>query len=83
MTRDFWQIFLMISFTGLLFGGIIYFALKKNNVCDKLVRFNDGTQVEAKDVRSHDNGMTTITTCTDDVLRTPTLNIKMVEELKK
>ena len=83
MTRDFWQIFLMISFTGLLFGGIIYFALKKNNVCDKLVRFNDGTQVEAKDVRSHDNGMTTITTCTDDVLRTPTLNIKMVEELNK
>ena len=83
MTRDFWQIFLMISFTGLLFGGIIYFALKKNNVCDKLVRFNDGTQVEAKDVRSHDNGMTTITTCTDDVFRTPTLNIKMVEELKK
>lgn len=83
MTRDFWQIFLMISFTGLLFGGIIYFALKKNNVCDKLVRFNDGTQIEAKDVRSHDNGMTTITTCTDDVLRTPTLNIKMVEELKK
>jgi hypothetical protein len=83
MTRDFWQIFLMISFTGLLFGGIIYFALKKNNVCDKLVRFNDGTQVEAKDVRSHDNGMTTITTCTDDILRTPTLNIKMVEELKK
>ena len=83
MIRDFGQIFLMISFTGLLFGGIIYFALKKNNVCDKLVRFNDGTQVEAKDVRSHDNGMTTITTCTDDILRTPTLNIKMVEELKK
>jgi len=83
MTRDFWQIFLIISFTGLVFGGIIYFATKKNDVCDKLVRFNDGTQVEAKDVRSHDNGMTTITTCTDDVLRTPTLNIKMVEELKK
>ena len=83
MIRDFGQIFLMISFTGLLFGGIIYFALKKNNVCDKLVRFNDGTQIEAKDVRSHDNGMTTITTCTDDVLRTPTLNIKMVEELNK
>ena len=48
-----------------------------------MVRFNDGTQVEAKDVRSYDNGMTTITTCTDECLRTPTLNIKMVEELKK
>ena len=83
MIRDFWQIFLMISFTGLVFGGIIYFGFKKNDVCDKLVRFNDGTQIEAKDVRSRDNGMTTIKTCTDDVLRTPTLNIKMVEELKK
>lgn len=83
MIRDFGQIFLIISFTGLVFGGIIYFGLKKNNVCDKLVRFNDGTQIEAKDVRSYDNGMTKITNCTDDVLRTPTLNIKMVEELKK
>jgi len=29
------------------------------------------------------NGMTVIKTCTDDILRTPTLNIKMVEELNK
>jgi len=83
MIRDFGQIFLMISFTGLFFGGIIYFGLKKDNVCDNLVRFNDGTQIEAKDVSSGDNGMTVIKTCTDDILRTPTLNIKMVEELKK
>ena len=76
-------VFFIIGLTVLVYGGIMYLAFNKNNTCDKLVRFNDGTQVEAKNVRSSDNGMTTIKTCTDDVLRTPTLNIKMVEELKK
>ena len=83
MIRNFGTIFFVIILSGLIYGGILYLTFKKNDVCDKLVRFNDGTQIEAKDVRSHDNGMTTITNCTDDVLRTPTLNIKMVEELKK
>lgn len=83
MIRNLSTVFFVIILSGLIYGGIIYLAFNKNNTCDKLVRFNDGTQVEAKDVRSHDNGMTTIKTCTDDVLRTPTLNIKMVEELKK
>lgn len=83
MIRNFGTIFLIIGLIGLIYVGIIYLAFKKGDVCDKLVRFNDGTQIEAKDVRSYDNGMTSIKTCTDDVLRTPTLNIKMVEELKK
>lgn len=83
MIRNFGTLFFVIILSGLIYGGILYLSFKKGDVCDKLVRFNDGTQVEAKDVRSYHNGMTTITNCTDDVLRTPTLNIKMVEELKK
>jgi hypothetical protein len=83
MIRNFKTVFFVIILSTLVYTGIIYLAFNKNNTCDKLVRFNDGTQVEAKDVRSSDNGMTTIKICTDDVLRTPTLNIKMVEELKK
>ena len=83
MIRNLGIVFFVIILTALFYGGIIYLRFNKNNTCDKLVRFNDGTHVEAKDVRSYDNGMTTIKTCTDDVLRTPTLNIKIVEELKK
>lgn len=83
MIRNLGTVFFIITLTALVYGMIIYLAFKKGDVCDKLVRFNDGTQIEAKDVRSYDNGMTTIKTCTDDILRTPTLNIKMVEELKK
>ena len=83
MIRKFGTVYFVIILSGLIYGGIMYLAFNKNNTCDKLVRFNDGTQIEAKDVRSYDNGMTTITNCTDDVLRTPTLNIKMVEELNK
>jgi hypothetical protein len=83
MIRNFGTVFFVVILSGLIYGGILYLAFKKGDVCDKLVRFNDGTQIEAKDVRSHDNGMTTIITCTDESLRTPTLNIKVVEELKK
>ena len=83
MIRNLKTVFFIIGLTVLVYGGILYLAFDKNNLCDKMVRFNDGTQVEAKNVCSYDNGMTTITTCTDEVLRTPTLNIKMVEELKK
>lgn len=83
MIRNLGIVFFVIILSTLVYTGIIYLAFNKSNTCDKLVRFNDGTQVEVKDVRSYDNGMTTIKTCTDDILRTPTLNIKMVEELKK
>ena len=83
MIRKFGTVYFVIILSGLIYGGIMYMAFNKNNTCDKLVRFNDGTQIEVKDVSSGDNGMTVIKTCTDDILRTPTLNIKMVEELKK
>ena len=83
MIRDFWQIVLIISVTGLVFGGIIYLGSKENKVCDTLVRLNDGTQYEANQVQSYSSGMTSIRLCTGEVLRTPTVNIKMVEELKK
>lgn len=83
MIRKFRTVYFVIILSGLIYGGIMYLVFNKNNTCDKLVRFNDGTQIEVKDVSSGDNGMTVIKTCTDDILRTPTLNIKMVEELKK
>ena len=83
MIRNLSTVFFIITLTALVYGGILYLIFDKNNVCNKMVRFNDGTQVEAKDVSSYNNGMTTIITCTDECLRTPTLNIKMVEELKK
>jgi hypothetical protein len=83
MIRNFGTVYFVIILSGLIYGGIMYMAFNKNNTCDKLVRFNDGTQIEVKDVSSDDNGMTVIKTCTDDILRTPTLNIKMVEELNK
>ncbi len=83
MIRNFGTVYFVIILSVLIYGGIMYMAFNKNNTCDKLVRFNDGTQIEVKDVSSDDNGMTVIKTCTDDILRTPTLNIKMVEELNK
>lgn len=83
MIRNYKNFLFVVGLTSLTYFGILYLGFRKNDVCDILVRFKDGTQVEAKDVRSYDNGMTTIITCTDKTLRLPTLNIKMVEELKK
>ena len=76
-------IYTLIVISGILFGDIIYQEIKKRGVCDEIVTFNDGTQYEVTEVSSYRNGMTTIKLCNGHVFRTPTLNIKMVEELKK
>lgn len=76
-------IYTLIVISGILFGVIIYQGIKKRSVCDEIVTFNDGTQYEVTEVSSYRNGMSTIKLCNGHVFRTPTLNIKMVEELKK
>jgi hypothetical protein len=83
MTRNLGLVFFVIIFTSLVYGGILYLSLKESKVCDQMVRLNDGTQYEATQVLSYSSGMTSIRLCTGEVLRTPTVNIKMVEELKK
>jgi hypothetical protein len=83
MIRENIGIFLMISFTGLVFGGIIYFGFKKDNVCDELVILNDGSQIEATDVLSYESGMSTIKMCNGQWMDTPTINIKMVKPIEK
>ena len=76
-------VYVLMVISGLLFGTLIYQGIKKEGVCDELVTFNDGTQYEVTEVLSYRNGMSTIKQCNGHVFRTPTLNIKMVEELKK
>jgi len=44
MIRNFGTVYFVIILSGLIYGGIMYMAFNKNNTCDKLVRFNDGTQ---------------------------------------
>ena len=73
----------IITLCAFIYGLIIYWAFKDDQVCDTLVRFNDGTQMEAKNVHSYNNGMSSIELCTGEILRTPSLNIKTIEELKK
>lgn len=76
-------VYVLVVISLLLSGAIIYLSIKKRSVCDEIVTFNDGTQYEVIEVLSYRNGMTTIKLCNGHVFRTPTLNIKMVEELKK
>ena len=83
MTRNLGLVFFAIMLSVLVYGGILYLSLRDRKVCDQMVRLNDGTQYEATQVLSYSSGMTSIRLCTGEVLRTPTINIKMVEELKK
>ena len=53
----------MIILTFLLSGGIIYYSIKKDKVCDELVILNDGSQIEATQVISYESGMSTIKMC--------------------
>lgn len=83
MIRNLGLVFFAIMLSVLVYGGILYLSLRDRKVCDQMVRLNDGTQYEATQVLSYSSGMTSIRLCTGEVLRTPTINIKMVEELKK
>lgn len=76
-------VYVLSVISGILCSTIIYLSIKKRNVCDEIVTFNDGTQYEVIEVLSYRNGMSTIKLCNGHVFRTPTLNIKMVEELNK
>lgn len=83
MIRNLGLVFFTIMLSVLVYGGILYLSLRDRKVCDQIVRLNDGTQYEATQVLSYSSGMISIRLCTGEVLRTPTINIKMVEELKK
>jgi hypothetical protein len=66
-----------------LSGGMVYFSFKKSKVCDELVILNDGSQIEAKQVLSHESGMSTIKMCNGQWMDIPTVNIKMVKPIEK
>jgi hypothetical protein len=67
----------------MVYGLLTYVIGEENKVCDKLVIMNDGTQIEATQVSSYNNGMSTIKMCGGEWLDTPTLNIKMVKHIEK
>jgi hypothetical protein len=83
MIRENIGIVLMIILTFLLSGGIIYYSIKKDKVCDELVILNDGSQFEATQVLSYESGMSTIKMCNGQWMDTPTVNIKMVKPIEK
>ena len=67
----------------LFYGVVFYIVYSENKKCDELVILNGGIQIEAKDVISDENGITTIELCTGEWLRTPSINIKMVKPIEK
>jgi hypothetical protein len=54
-----------------------------DKTCDELVIMNDGSQIEATEVTSYENGMSTIEMCDDTQMRTPTINIKFIKHIEK
>jgi hypothetical protein len=72
-----------IILTLLVYCVSLYFFFEDSKVCDELVIMNDGSQIESTSVYSDEYGMTTIRQCNGEEVRIPTINIKMVKELKK
>ncbi len=74
------SIVFIISF--IIIGGVFCLPFMINNkTCDELVIMNDGSQIEATDVTSYENGMSTIKMCDDTQMRTPTINIKFIKHI--
>lgn len=81
--RNFSAILFVAVLSGLVYGGIIWFAYEESKDCDELVILNDGSQIEATNVLSYRSGMSTIKMCNGQWMDTPTVNIKMVKPLNK
>jgi hypothetical protein len=83
MIRKFSIITTLVISIVLVYGLLTYTIGEEDKVCDELVIMNDGTQIEATQVASYNNGMSTIKMCGGEWLDTPTLNIKMVKHIEK
>ena len=83
MIRNFSFVIFVVVLTGLLYGVIIYLSYSENKVCDELVIINDGTQIEATQVSSHQNGMSYIRQCDGNEVRIPTISIKLIKQIEK
>jgi hypothetical protein len=83
MVRNFSFVIFVVILTGLLYGVIIYFSYSESKVCDELVIMNDGTQIEATQVSSYQNGVSNIRQCDGNEVRIPTISIKMIKHIKK
>jgi len=82
MVRNFIIAVLVVS-VGLLCGLLTYIIDEEDKVCNELVIMNDGTQIEAIQVASYNNGMSSIQMCEGEWIDIPTLNIKMVKHIEK
>ncbi len=83
MVRKSIGIILLIIITSVTFSFFVYQSIQNDKLCDELVILNDGSQIEAKQVLSYENGMSTIKMCNGQWMDTPTVNIKMVKPIEK
>jgi hypothetical protein len=83
MIRNFSFVIFVVLFAGLFGGVIAYLSYLENKVCDELVIINDGTQIEATQVSSYENGMSDIRQCDGNKVRIPTISIKMIKQIQK
>ena len=82
MIRNFSTVLMIIGITLVLYGIIFYWSVEDNKICDELVIMNDGSQIEATEVNTYENGMSGICQCNGEYVRIPTVNIKMIKEIK-
>ena len=82
MIRNFSTVLMIIGTTLVIYGIIFYLCVGDNKICDELVIMNDGSQIEATEVNTYENGMSGIRQCNGEYVRIPTVNIKMIKEIK-
>lgn len=66
---------------AVIYGLIIFFALKDGKKCDERVFLKDGTTIDCTNTSSFDSGMTSIKTCEGERMEIPTINIKIIKEI--
>ena len=82
MERRFSFVITVISVVLVAYGILIYVKVGDDKICDELVIMNDGSQIEASEVDTYENGMSRIHQCNGEDVRIPTVNIKMIKKIK-
>jgi len=74
-----------IAIVILVIIGFYFFIVNSiivdSNKCDEQVILNDNTKINAKRVSSYDSGITNIKTCNDEIIKVPTINIRIIKQI--
>ena len=81
MYMRFSMVITVITVVLVTYGILIFGKVEDDKICDELVIMNDGSQIEATEVNTYEDGMSRVHQCNGEDVRIPTVNIKIIKKI--